>query len=157
MAAQAGWEIPLPARLPAGYHYQSAYYDAAHQMVVLTYLVTRPLPGAADASLTASKTITLAQARRNDAPPMLPGPGAQVSTLQVNGQPAAYAVGAWDAQFVPDASDPNGGKMVTTWRNDLAVKNLDWQVGKLYLALITDDEAVSQSALIEMAASLGGK
>ncbi len=154
LSAQAGWDILAPGQLPEGYHFQSAYYDTNHQMVILTYLVTRTLPGAADPSLTASKTITLAQAMKNDFIPMQIAPGTNVEDTQVNGQPAAYAVGAWDAEFVKDDNDPNGGKMVYNWRNDLPVQNLYWQVGKVYLALITDDEAVSKQALIDTAASM---
>jgi hypothetical protein len=75
-----------------------------------------------------------------------------VADIQVNGQPAAYTVGAWDTEFVKDDQDPNGGKMVSTWRNDLPVQNLYWQVGNVYLALVTDDEAVSREELIDMAA-----
>ncbi len=83
-------------------------------------------------------------------------PDTNVEDIQVNGQPAAYAVGAWDAQFVKDDNDPNGGKMVSTWRNDLPVQNFYWQVGKAYLLLVTDDESVSKQDLIDMAASIGG-
>jgi hypothetical protein len=156
MSIQAGWDIPLPARLPEGYHYESAYLDASHQMVILTYLVTRPLPGATDPTLTASKNITLLQAQKNDFIPMQIAPASNVQDIQVNGRAAVYVVGAWDAQFVKDDTDPNGGKMVSTWRNDLNVKNIYWQIGNVYLLLVTDDDAVSKQDLIDMAASLGG-
>lgn len=152
LAPQAGWEILYPARLPEGYQYQSAYFDANHQMVILTFLVTRPLPG--DATLTASKTITLLQAQKNDFVPMQVAPGANIEDIQVNGQPAAYTIGAWDSEFVKDDKDPNGGKMVATWRSDLAIQNVYWQVGPVYLALLTDDEAVSKQDLIDMAAGI---
>jgi len=152
--AQAGWSILVASNLPKGYIYQSAYFDTNHQMVILTYLVTRPLPGATDPSLTESKSITLLQAQKNDFVPMQIAPATHVEDIQINGAPAAYAVGAWDAEFVKDAIDPNGGKMVYTWRSDLAVQNLYWQVGKLYLCLVTDDGAVSQAELIKMAESV---
>jgi len=45
--------------------------------------------------------------------------------------------------------------MVSSWRNDLPVKNLYWQVGKIFLALITTDDSVSQQELIDMASSIG--
>ncbi len=146
-----GGDILYPAKLPEGYQYQSAYFDANHQMVMLTFLVTRPLPG--DAALTASKTITLLQAQKNDFVPMQVAPGTNIEDIQVNGQPAAYTIGAWDSEFVKDDQDPNGGKMVSTWRNDLNVKNLYWQVGPVYLLIVSDDEAVSQQEMLDMAAS----
>ncbi len=82
-------------------------------------------------------------------------PNTNVTDIQVNGQPAAFTLGGWDTEFVKDSTAPNGGKMVSSWRNDLPVKNLYWQVGKIYLALITTDESVSQQELIDMASSIG--
>ncbi len=41
--------------------------------------------------------------------------------------------------------------MVSAWRNDLPIKNLYWQVGGLYLVLVTDDEAVSEADLLAFA------
>ncbi len=155
LSSQAGWNILVPGSLPDGYQFQSAYLDTNHQMVILTYLVTRPLPDTTDPSLTASKTITLLQAQKNDFVPMQIAPDAQVTDIQVNGQPAVYVIGAWDTEFVPDSNDPNGGQMVSTWRNNLPLKNLYWQVGNIYLAIMTDDDAVSQQELIDMAASIG--
>jgi hypothetical protein len=152
LAPQAGWEILYPARLPEGYQYQSAYFDANHKMVILTFLVTRPLPG--DASLTASRTITLLQALKNDFVPMQVAPGTSIEDIQVNGQPAAYSIGAWDSEFVKDDKDPNGGKMVSTWRSDLAIQNIYWQVGPVYLALFSDDDSLSKQDLIDMAGSI---
>ena len=70
-------------------------------------------------------------------------------------QPAAFTIGGWDTEFVKDNQAPGGGKMVSSWRNDLPVKNLYWQVGKLYLTLITADGDVSQQELMDMAASIG--
>ncbi len=157
MSAQAGWDILSPSVLPEGYKFEGAYLDTNHQMVVLTYLATRPLPGAADPTLTATSSITLLQAQKNDFVPMQVAPATNIQDVKVNGQPAVYAVGAWDSEFVPDAKDPNGGKMVSTWRNDLAVQNLYWQVGSIYMALVTDDNALSQGQLIDLAASTGAK
>ena len=155
MSTQAGWDVLAAGPLPQGYKFQSAYFDTNHQMAILTYLVTRPLPGAKDPSLTASKTITLLEALKNDFNPMQVAPSTSVSDIHLNGQPAAYAMGAWDAEFVPDKQDPNGGKMVSTWRNDLKVQNIYWQVGPVYLVLITDDETVSKLDLIDMASGIG--
>jgi hypothetical protein len=155
LSEQAGWKILSPGYLPAGYHFGSAYLDTNHQMVALTYLVTRPLPGAADPGLTASKAITVLQALRNDFIPLQVAPAAEVLDVSVAGRPAAFVVGAWDTQFVKDENDPQGGKMVSTWSNELPVKNLYWQIGRVYLVLVTDDDLVSKQQLILMAARTG--
>lgn len=155
LTEQAGWKVLSPGYLPAGYHFESAYLDTNQQMVLLTYLVTRPLEGAADPGLTASKTITVAQALRNDFIPLQVAPAAVVQNAVVAGQPAAFVVGAWDTQFVKDENDPQGGKMVSIWSNELPVKNLFWQIGKVYLVLVTDDDLVSEQQLILMAARTG--
>ena len=155
LATQIGWDILTPNFLPDGYHFQSAYDDTNQNMLVLTYLVTRLLPGATDPSLTSSETITLLQSQKNDFIPMQIAPNTNVTDIQVNGRPAAYTVGGWDTEFVKDNTAPNGGKMVSSWRTDLPVKNLYWQIGKIYFALITADEAVSQQELIDMASSIG--
>lgn len=156
MSAQIGWNVLAPNHSPEGYQFQSAYYDTNQQMVILTYMVTRPLPGANDPSLTASNTITILEAQKNDFVPVQVAPDADLTDVVVNGQPAVYTVGAWDTEFVKDDNDPNGGKMVSTWRNDLPMKNLYWQIGNVYLVIVTDDEAVSQQEMIDTAASMGG-
>jgi hypothetical protein len=155
LAPQAGWDILGPATLPQGYAFQSAYYDTNQHLVILTYTATRPLPGATDPSLTATQSITLLQARKNDFIPMQIAPSSRVEDVKVNDQPAVFVVGAWDAQFVPDSQDPNGGKMVSTWRSDLQIQNLYWQVGDVYLVLVSGDETLSQPDLIRMASSIG--
>jgi hypothetical protein len=155
LSSQIGWDILTPSFIPEGYHYQSAYFDPNQKMLVLTYLVTRPLPNSTDPSLTSSETITLLQSQRNDFIPMQVAPSTVISDTLVNGAPAAYTIGGWDTEFVKDNQSPGGGKMVSSWRNDLPVKNLYWQVGKLYLTLITADEAVSQQELLDMASSTG--
>jgi len=155
LAAQAGWDIPLPTQLPEGYHFQSAFFDTNNKMVILTYLVTRPLPGASDPSLTSTESITLLQAQKNDFVPMQIAPNTNVVDIEVNGLQAAFTVGGWDTEFVKDSTSPNGGKMVSSWRNDLPVKNLYWQIGKIYLALVTTDADVSQQDLVDMASSIG--
>jgi hypothetical protein len=154
LSAQAGWNILVPAYLPAGYQYQSAYLDTNHQMVMVTYKVTRPLPGSKDPALTATKTITLLQALKNDFVPMQLAPGAQWVDIQVNGQPGVFVTGAWDTQFVKDEKDPQGGKMVSTWRSDLPIQNLYTQLGKIYVVLLTEDAALSPAELVKVAASL---
>ncbi len=155
LSSQIGWDILTPGFIPDGYHYQSAYFDPNQKMLVLTYLVTRPLPNSTDPSLTSSETITLLQSQRNDFIPMQIAPSTVVSDTLVNGAPAAYTIGGWDTEFVKDNQLPGGGKMVSSWRNDLPVKNLYWQVRNVYLTLITADDAVSQQELIDMAASIG--
>ena len=151
---QPEWDMLTPNDLPEGYQFQSAFYDTNLKMLILTYLVTRPLPGATDPSLTSSETISLLQSQRNDFVPMQIAPNTNVTDIQVNGQPAAFTLGGWDTEFVKDSTAINGGKMVSSWRNDLPVKNLYWQIGKIYLALITADESVSQQELIDMASSI---
>ncbi len=153
-SAQPEWDMLTPNYLPEGYRFQSAFYETNLKMLILTYLVTRPLPGATDPSLTSSETITLLQSQKNDFVPMQIAPNTNVTDIQVNGQPAAFTTGGWDTKFVKDSTAPNGGKMVSSWRNDLPVKNLYWQVGKIYLALITTDESVSQQELIDLASSI---
>jgi hypothetical protein len=155
LSEQPEWKMLTPSTLPEGYHFQSAFYDTNLKLLILTYLVTRPLPGATDPSLTSSETISLLQSLKNDFVPMQIAPNTNVTDIQVNGQPAAFTVGGWDTEFVKDSTAPNGGKMVSSWRNDLPVKNLYWQVGKIYLALITADEAVNQQELINMANIIG--
>ncbi len=157
LSAQAGWDVLTPIALPEGYKLESAYLDTNHQMVILTYHATRPLPGAADPSLTATKSITLLQALKNDFVPMQIAPATNIEDVQVSGQPAVYAVGAWDTEFVPDKADPNGGKMVSTWRNELPIQNLYWQSGQVYLVLVTDDDTLSKQQLIDTASSCTGK
>jgi hypothetical protein len=154
-SSQVGWSIPTPTSLPDGYQFQSAYFDPNQKMLFLTYLVTRPLPSTNDPSLTSSETITLLQSQRNDIVPMQIAPNTNITDTLVNGAPAAFTLGGWDTEFVKDNQSPGGGKMVSSWRNDLPVKNLYWQIGSLYLALITADEAVSQQELIDMADSIG--
>ena len=155
LSAQAGWEVLTAAYLPEGYAYQSAYFDTNHQMAILTYTATRPLPGSTDPSLTETKTITLLQAAKNDFVPMQIAPSTQVEDVTVGNQPGAYAVGAWDTEFVPDDKAPGGGNMVSTWRSDLKIQNLYWQVGDIYLVLISDDEAVSRQEMIKTAEGVG--
>lgn len=154
-STQVGWNIMTPSSLPEGYHYQSAYFDPTQKMLVLTYLVTRPLPGTTDPSLTSSETITLLQSQRNDFVPMQIAPNTNITDTLVNGTPAAFTIGGWDTEFVKDNEAPGGGKMVSSWRNDLPVKNLYWQIGTVYLTLITADGGVSQQEFIDMAASIG--
>ena len=124
-------------------------------MLILTYLVSRSLQGSTDPSLTSTESITLLQAQSNDFVPMQIAPNTNVIDVQVNDLPAAFTNGGWDTEFVKDSNSPNGGKMVSSWRNDLPVKNLYWQIGEIYLALVTADEAVSQQDLIDMASSIG--
>jgi hypothetical protein len=154
LASKLAWPLLTPSQLPEGYHFQSAYYDSGHQMAVLTYVATRPLPGSTDSSLTATKTIARLQALKNDFVPLQIAPDTHMDDVQVNDRPGVYALGAWDTQFFPDNTEPNGGKMVSTWRNDLPIQNLFWQVGNVYLALITDDQGLIKQNLVDMAAMI---
>lgn len=155
LSSQLGWTVLTPTYLPEGYKFQSAYFDSNNKMLVLTYLVTRPLPGATVPSLTSSETITLLQARTNDFVPMQVAPNTTIQDVQVNGGTAAFTTGGWDTEYVKDSSAPGGGKMVSSWRNDLPVKNLYWQVGEVYLALVTADGVITQQDLVDIASSMG--
>jgi hypothetical protein len=147
----AGWTVLTPAFLPEGYHFDSAYYDSANQLIYLTFLATRQLPGS---DLTETKTITLTEAKRNDIVPLMLSPGSTVENVFVAGKPAAYVIGAWDASFVQNASEPNGGHMEWSWRNDLQIRNIFWQSSDIYLVLIADDAQVSKDDLLIMANSV---
>jgi hypothetical protein len=155
LSAQAGWEMLSPANLPEGYQYENAYLDTNHNAVFITYTAVKALSGASDPAMTQTETITFLQAQSNDFVPMQVAPSATLTDIEVNGQPGVYTIGAWDTEFVPDPNAPNGGSMLSTWRNDLAVKNLYWQVGNIFTLLVTSDEEVSQEALILMAESVG--
>jgi hypothetical protein len=152
---QTGWNVQVPSLIPEGYQFQSAYFDTTNKMLILTYLVTRPLPGATDPALTSSETITLLEAKTNNYVPMQIAPNTNVEDVQVNGVTAVFTLGGWDTQFIKDNSEPGGGKMVSSWRNDLPVKNLYWQAGDIYYLLVTADESVTQQDLVDMAASVG--
>ena len=154
LGSQAGWEILAPSWLPEGYKFQSAHYDPNQKVVFLTYLISRALPDSSDPSLTATKTITFLQALKNDFIPMQVAPSTNVEDVEFNGLPAAYALGAWDTQFVPDDQDPSGGKLISSWRNALQVQNVYWQDGDVYLVLLTDDETLTKQDLLEMASSI---
>jgi hypothetical protein len=153
LSSQVGWKILTPSYLPDGYQLQSAFYDPNHKLLVLTYLTTRLLPGVTDPSLTSSETITLLQAQRDNFVPMQIAPNSNITDISINGLPATFTVGGWDTEFVKDNQAPGGGKMVSSWRNDLPVNNLYWQIGSIHLALITADRAVGQQELIDIAAS----
>jgi hypothetical protein len=154
LASQAGWKILTPSRLPEGYKFQSAHYDPNQKLVFLTYLITRALPDSSDPSLTATKTITFLQALKNDFIPMQVAPSTNVEDTKIGDLPAAYAKGAWDTQFIPDEQEPSGGKLVSSWRNDLQVQNVFWQDGNVYLVLVTDDETLTKQDLLDMASSI---
>ena len=96
----------------------------------------------------------MVQSLKHDTVPLQVAPSTEVQDVLVNGQPAAYAVGAWDTSFVPDPNDPNNGHFESTWRNDLNVQNVFWQIGDTYIVLVTDDAAVTLDELMAMADSV---
>ena len=155
ISSMTGWEILIPNTLPENYTVESVYFDQNNQMAVLTLTSTRTLEDATQPGLTSTSTITLLEAQKNDFVPMQVSPDASISDVQVNGQPAVFVLGAWDTQFVPDEKDPAGGQMVSTWSNDLPVKNLYWQVGNTFLLLVTQDTQIDQQALITIAENFG--
>ncbi len=144
----------IPAFIPAGYTLaDNPASDPDRQQTILTFLSTQPLEGTGG-SMTATKTITLVQSPRNDQPPLQIFPSANLQDVRVNGQPAIYTVGAWDASFVSDPAQPGGGSFQYAWRSDLQIQNVFWQVQEVYLVLITDDMAIPLEDLIKMAASV---
>ena len=82
LATLAEWDALTPIQLPEGYQYQSAFFDTNNKMLILTYLVTRLLPGANDPSLTSSETITLLESQKNDFVPMQIAPSTNVIDVQ---------------------------------------------------------------------------
>jgi len=148
----AGWAVLIPTYLPEPYHFDSAYYDATNQIIYLSFFATRSLEGS---DLTETKSITLAEAKRNDVVPLMVAPSTSIEDVSVANAPAAYAMGAWDSNFVQNANEPNGGHMEWTWRNDLQIQNLFWQAGEVYLVLITDDNQISRDELLKIADSIG--
>lgn len=148
----AGWNIMTPTYLPEGFAFKSAYYDSTNQIAFLSFLATRSLPGS---DLTETKTITLVEAKRNDIVPLMVAPSTSVKDVTVLGAPAAYAIGAWDSNFVQNANEPNGGHMEWNWRNDLPIQNLYWQRGDVYLVLITDDAQITPEVLLQMGDHIG--
>ena len=153
ISKQAGWTIVAPAWLPEGYRFGQANYDTRNSLVYLSFLATRQLPGG-DPSLTQTKSLSLVQARQNNVIPLQVAPTTSVQDVTVNGQPGAYAVGAWKSEFVPKAGEANGGHFESQWRNDLQVQNVFWQVGTVYLVLVSDDPAVSRQDLLKTADSV---
>lgn len=144
LSAKAGWTIKEPTWLPEGYHFSSAFYDSTNKMVLLTFMAKRQLPGN-DPNMTETKAITLIQALHNDILPLTVAPSADVQNIVINGQPAAYAIGAWE-------NDAATGQ--ATWSNTYPLQNMYWQVGSVYLNLNTNDAQVSQADLIKMAGSV---
>ena len=138
----AKWTIKLPGWLPDGYQFNEAMYDPANQMVNLTFVATRQLPG--NDSLTQTSTITLVQSLRNDLIPLIVAPGADMGSITINGQPAAYAIGAWK-------NDITAG--TATWDNSYQLQNVNWQIGFTYLSLSTNDTLVSKDDLLKIAES----
>lgn len=144
ISEKAGWTIKEPTWLPEGYRFSSAMYEPANKMVLLTFMAKRQLPGN-DPNMTETKAITLIQALRNDIIPLMVAPSTDVRNITVNGQPAAYAVGAWE-------NDAATGQ--ATWRNTYPLQNVYWQIDTVYLNLNTNDSQVSQADLIRLADSV---
>ena len=151
VSGKAGWKVLTPSFLPEGYSFESVYYDQANQLVSLSFMATRKLPGS---DLTETKSVTLDEAQRNDMIPMVISPLSTAMAITVDGTSASYIIGAWETTFVPNPAETNGGHMESQWRNDLLVQNIYWQVRDLYLVLITDDSVVVQGDLVNMADSI---
>ena len=151
VSGKAGWNVLTPSFLPEGYRFESVYYDQNNQLVSLSFIATRKLPGS---DLTETKSVTLSEARRNDVIPLVISPLSVATAVTVNGTSASYIIGAWETSFVSNPGEANGGHMESQWRNDLLVQNIYWQVRDLYLVLITDDPLVVQADLVNMADSI---
>ncbi len=139
----AKWTIKSPSWLPDGYQFNEVLYDSANNMVSITYIATRQLPGN-DPSLTQTSTITLVQSLRNDLIPLIVAPSADLGSMMINGQPAAYAIGAWK-------NDNTTG--TATWDSSYQMQNINWQIDYIYLSLNTDDSLVSKDDLLKIAES----
>ena len=139
----AGWQIKVPAWLPEEYKFDSAMYDSTNKMVLLSFMVSRQLPGN-DPTMTETKAITMIQSLHNDVLPLMVAPTTNILDITINGQPAAYAVGAWE-------NDATTGQ--ATWNNYYDLKNVYWQIDNVYLTLNTDDALVSQDELLRLAGS----
>jgi hypothetical protein len=143
ISSLAGWKIKTPTWLPEGYQFLDAQYDATNQMVLLTFDATRQLPGG-DPSMTETKVITMVQALHNDILPLTVAPTTKVLDVTINGQPGAYATGAWESDAVTGTA---------TWNSSYDLKNVYWQMDTLYLSLNTADDLVSQEDLLRLAES----
>lgn len=150
LSKQAGWTIIAPTWLPEGYRFGQSNYDTRNGLVYMSFLATRQLPGASPA-LTQTKALSLVQARQNTLIPLQVAPTTSVQDVTVNGQPGAYAVGAWKSEFVPKAGETGGGHFEARWRNDLQVQNVFWQVGTVYVVLISDDSLLTRADLLKTA------
>jgi hypothetical protein len=153
ISRSAGWTVVAPAWVPEGYRVGSTNYDSRNGLVYLSFRATRQLPGG-DPKLTQTKALSLVQSRQNTVIPLQVAQTTSVQDVTVSGQPAAYAVGAWKSEFVPKAGEPGGGHMEARWRSDLAVQNVFWQVGSVYVVLISDDAAVTRQDLLKVADSV---
>jgi hypothetical protein len=151
VSGKARWQILPPSFLPEGYRFESVYYDQDNQLVSLSFMATRKLPGS---DLTETKSVTLTEAKRNDMIPLVISPLSTATAVTVDGTSARYIIGAWETMFVSNPGEANGGHMESHWRNDLPVQNIYWQVRDLYLVLITDDPLVVQGDLVNMADSI---
>lgn len=140
----AGWNIKVPAWLPEGYKFQDAVYDSKNQMAILTFIAARPLPGN-DPSMTETKAITMVQALHNDILPLMVAPSTSIQDISINGQPAAYAMGAWEN---------NAATGQATWNNAYELQNIYWQIDQVYLTLNSDDSQISREELVKMAESI---
>jgi hypothetical protein len=139
----AGWKIKVPSWLPEGYKFYDTVYDSPNKMAILTFLATRQLPGN-DPTMTETKAITMVQALHNDILPLMVAPSTFIHDISINGQPAAYAVGAWEN---------NAATGKATWNNSNELQNVYWQIDKVYLTLNSNDTLVNQDDLIQIAES----
>lgn len=144
ISKQAEWTIKSPGWLPEGYQFNEATYDPANKMASLTYSATRQLPGN-ESGLTQTNVITLVQSLRNDIIPLIAAPGADLESVTINYQPAAYAIGAWRNDNIAQTA---------TWDSSYQMQNINWQIDFTYLSLSTNDTLVSKEDLLKIAESI---
>lgn len=137
----AGWKIKVPTWLPEGYQFHDAQYVTTNKMVLLNFYTTRQLPGN-DPTVTETKAITMIQALHNDVLPLMVAPSTIVHDISINGQPAAYAVGAWENDIITGQA---------TWNSAYGLKNIYWQIDNIFLTLNTNDALISQDELLRIA------
>jgi len=145
LSAQAGWNVLAPSVIPEGYTPGDVSYLDADKQVVMTFLVTRSLPGGVPA-LTETKTLTLVQSTNVEAVVFQLPADAAIKPVTINDQPGGLVHGAWDSQF-----DQAANSFSYTWREDLGVTGIYWQAGDIHLALISNDDALNDEQLVQIA------
>jgi len=139
----AGWKVLSPNWLPDGYQFNEALFDSANKMVTLTFIATHPIQGS-NPIITQTNVITLVESLRNDLIPLIVAPDADIGSMIINGQAAAYTIGAWK-------NDKATG--TATWDSTYQLQTINWQIDSTYLSINTNDTLVSKDDLLRVAES----